>query len=60
MNIKKTKTMVSSRDPENPKFDIEVDGATLEQVETFKNLGKAITPDGGSDTALRQRIEIAR
>ena len=60
MNIKKTKTMVISRDPENPKVDIKVDGNTLEQVETFKYLGQTITSDGRSDTAIRQRIEIAR
>ena len=39
MNIKKTKTMVVSRDQVNPKVDIKVDGTTLEQVETFKYLG---------------------
>ena len=39
MNIKKTKTMVISRDPENPKVDVKVDGTTLEQMETFKYLG---------------------
>ena len=60
MNTKKTKTMVISRDPENPKVDIKVDGNTLEQVETFKYLGQTITSDGRSDTAIRQRIEIAR
>ena len=40
MNIKKTETMVISRDLENPKVDIKVDGTTLEQVETFKYLGQ--------------------
>ena len=60
MNIKKTKTMVISRDPESPKVDVKVDGTTLEQVETFKYLGQTITSDGRSDTAIRQRIEIAR
>ena len=60
MNIKKTKTMVISRDPENPKVDINVDGNTLEQVEIFKYLGQTITSDGRSDTAIRQRIEIVR
>ena len=60
MNIKKTKTMVVSRDQVNPKVDIKVDGTTLEQVETFKYLGQTTTPDGRSDTAIRQRIEIAR
>ena len=61
MNIKKTKTMVISRDQVNPKVDINVDGTTLElQVETFKYLRQTITSDGRSDTAIRQRIEIAR
>ena len=60
MNVKKTKTMVVSRDQVNPKVDIKVDGTTLEQVETFKYLGQTITSDGRSDTAIRQRIEIAR
>ena len=35
MDIKNKKPMVISRDPENPKVDIKVDGATLEQVETL-------------------------
>ena len=60
VNIKKAKTMVISRDPEHPKVDIKVDGTILEQVETFKCLGQTITSDGRSDTAIRQRIEIAR
>ena len=60
MNIKKTKTMVIIREPENPQVDIKVDGTTLEQVQTFKYLGQTITSDGRSDTAIRQRIEIAR
>ena len=60
MNIKKTKTMVIIREPENPQVDIKVDGTTLEQVQTFKYLGRTITSDGRSDTAIRQRIEIAR
>ena len=60
MNIKKTKTMVVSRDQVNRKVDIKADGTTLEQVETFKYLGQTITSDGRSDTAIRQRIEIAR
>ena len=60
MNIKKTKTMVVSRDQVNPKVDIKVDGTALEQMETFKYLGQTITSDGRLDTAIRQRIEIAR
>ena len=60
MNKKKTKAMVVNRDQVNPKVDIKVDGTTLEQVATFKYLGQKITSDGRSDTAIRQRIEIAR
>ena len=41
---------------ENHKVDKKVDGTTLEQV---KYLGQTITADGRSDTAIRQRIEIA-
>ena len=37
-----------------------MDGTTLEQVQTFKYLGQTITSDGRSDTAIRQRKEIAR
>ena len=44
---------------ENHKVDKKVDGTTLEQVQTFKYLGQTITADGRSDTAIRQRIEIA-
>ena len=45
--------MAISRDSENPKVDIKVDGATLEQVETFTYLGQTIKSDGRSDTSIR-------
>ena len=57
---KEDKTMVISRDPENPKVDIKVDETAIEQVETFKYLGQTITSDSRSYTAMKQCIEIAR
>ena len=67
MNVKKTKTMLISRDQERDKrnglrrsVNILVNGETLEQVDKFRYLGQRTTEDGRSDTEVKCRIEIAR
>ena len=35
MNVKKTKTMIISRDPERKKVEIKVKNETLQQVDKF-------------------------
>ena len=46
MNVKKTKTMVVTKQDENIQANIKIENETLEQVESFKYLGQTITPDG--------------
>ena len=60
MNVKKTKTMVISKNPEGKKIEIKVDTQTLEQVDKFKYLGTQITDDGKPDTEITNRISIAK
>ena len=67
MNVKKTKTMIVSRDHERDGKDgsrrhvnIIVNGQILEQVVKFKYLGQWITVDGRSDTEITGRIAVAR
>ena len=60
MNVKKTKTMVISRKPEDRNLEIKVDNEVLEQVETFKYLGTQIKADGRTDTEIKNRISIAK
>ena len=59
MNVKKTKTMVVSRD-EIPSVKIKVNGQILEQVKNFKYLGQIITDDGRNEKVVKACIEIAR
>ena len=42
-----------------PKIENKVDRTTLEQVKMIKYLEKMIKSDGRSETAIRQRIEMA-
>ena len=60
MNVKKTKTMVNSKEPEGKKVDIKVNGVTLEQVDTFKYLGTQIKDDLKTEKELETRESIAR
>ena len=46
MNVKKTKTMVVTKQDENIRANIKIDNKTLEQVNFLKYLGQTITPDG--------------
>ena len=67
MNVKKTKTMLVSRDHEKDRRNgvdrhvcIKVNGQILEQVKKFKYLGQWITEDGRCDLEVKTRIEMAR
>ena len=61
MNTKKTKTMIVRRDiNDGSKLNIKVDGATLEQVESYQDLGQLITEDGRCEVEIKRRIGIAK
>ena len=67
MNIKKTKTMLISRDHDRDRrqgisrnVSVTANGQTLEQVQKFKYLGQWITDDGRCELEVRSRIEMAR
>ena len=67
MNVKKTKTMLVSRDHEKGRRSgvdwhvcIKVNRQILEQVKKFKYLGQWITEDRWCDLEVKTRIEMAR
>ena len=60
MNVKKTKAMVHSKEPEGKKVEIIVDDETPEQVDTFKYLVTQITDDLKTDKELEKREILAR
>ena len=60
MNIKKTKTMIISRNPAGKKLNIEVDGQYLEQIEKMKYLGTLITEEIKTDTEIETRSNLAK
>ena len=60
MNVKKTKTMTLSRDPEGKKVDIEVDNKTIQQVEKFIYLGTLILEEIKTDKEIEKRKNIAK
>ena len=60
MNVKKTKTMVISKSPEEAKTEIKINNETLEQVTTFKYLGQTITPDGKNEQEISIKIATAK
>ena len=59
MNVKKTKTMVISRN-NNTKANITINNEELEQVEEFKYLGQTITADAKTEKEIRIRTGIAK
>ena len=59
MNVKKTKTMIISRDPEGKEVDIKVD-ETLQQVEKFIYLGTLILEEIKTDKEIERRKKIAK
>ena len=60
MNVKKTKTMVLSKDPKGKQVEIKINGEILEQVDCFKYLGTQIKDDLKTDKELDTRENIAR
>ena len=60
MNVKKTKTMIISRDPEGKKVDIKVDNETIQQVEKFIYLGTLILEEIKTDKEIERRKNIAK
>ena len=59
MNVKKTKTMVISRDT-GTRANISIDNEELEQVEEFKYLGQTVTADAKTEKEIKIRIGIAK
>ena len=60
MNVKKTKTMIFSRDPVGKKIDIKVDNETLQQVEKFIYLGMRILEEIITDKEIERRKNISK
>ena len=60
MNVKKTKTMVISKNSDKQTIKIKIDGKVLEQVDKYVYLGQLINNDANCDTEIRRRLEIAR
>ena len=60
MNVKKTKTMVFTKDNIIPEIIIKIDNKPVEQVKSFQYLGVLMTEDGRSEKELLQRISIAK
>ena len=46
MNVKKTKSMVFSRNKDIPKLKFLINGNEIEQVKSFQYLGALVTEDG--------------
>ena len=60
MNIKKTKTMIISRNPSGKKVNIKVDGQNLEQIDKMKYLGTLITEEIKTDIEIETRSNLAK
>ena len=60
MNVKKTKSMVVTKNPQVPRINIPIEGKPVEQVERMIYLGHMATEDGKSESEIKRRIEIAR
>ena len=60
MNVKKTMTMMISKNPEGKQLEIKVGDQKLEQVKKFKYLGTQITEDGKTETEIKNRINLAK
>ena len=60
MNIKKTKTMIISRNPSGKKVNIKVDGQNLEQIDRMKYLGTLITEEIKTDLEIETRSNLAK
>ena len=60
INVKKTKTMIISRDPEGKKVDIKFDNETIQQVEKFIYLGTLILEEIKTDKEIVRRKNNAK
>ena len=60
MNVKKTKTMIISRDAENKKVEVKVNNEILQQVNRFIYLGTELREDIKTDQEIERRANIAR
>ncbi|GFR77707.1 endonuclease-reverse transcriptase [Elysia marginata] len=60
INIRKTKTMLISREKVIKQIDIKIDGERVEQVANFTYLGHWITEDERSDQEVNRRIGMAK
>ena len=60
MNVKKTKTMLISRDTESKNIKIKADNETLQQVNRFIYLGTEIREDIKTDKEIERRSNIAK
>ena len=59
MNVKKTKTMVISKE-DDVQTNIQINNEKLEQVTSFKYLGQIITPDGRNESEIKIKLAIAK
>ena len=59
MNLKKTKTILMSKNSMNKKINVKVSDTTLEQVKQFKYLGTQITENAKSEDEIKCRIKLA-
>ena len=60
MNVKKTKTMITSRKPENKTLEIRVNDEILQQVLKFIYLGTEINQEVKSEKEIERRCNIAK
>ena len=57
MNAEKSEVMVSKRDGRMMVKIVDINGKELQQVDEFKYLGTVVAKEGGTMTAVRQRIK---
>ena len=60
MNVKKTKTMIISRDAENKKIEVRVNNEVLQQVNKFIYLGTETREDIKTEKEIERRSNIAK
>ena len=58
--MKKTMSMVASKEQETPKVSTSLYGTAIEQVQKMVYRGSITTEDGKSEVEIKRRIEIAR
>ena len=60
MNVKKTKTMIISKEPAEKSFSIKVNDTILEQVDIFKYLGTLIMDNLRTEKEIQTRLNLAK